>query len=140
MRYLIIHNPWKKESRNEQNNRRVGSPPGLSAVVLIGVVLLFITIRSQNGSGNSRSSGKPAYQTTTVQRGTLTSTVEGTGTVASMLSANLNWKTGGQVDKVNVLIGDQVKAGDVLATLLPGLHPEYPGIQPLSPPRRTWPS
>ena len=36
-----------------------------------------------------------------------------------MLSANLNWNTGGQVDKVNAIIGDQVKAGDVLATLLP---------------------
>jgi HlyD family secretion protein len=95
---------------------------GVVAVVLIGVVLLFITIRSQNGSSaTAASSGKnAAYQTTTVQRGTLTSTVEGTGTVASMLSTNINWNTAGQVDKVNVLIGDQVKAGDVLATLLPG--------------------
>lgn len=95
---------------------------GVVAVVIIGVALLFATIRSQNGTSAAAASNRSttAYQTTTVQRGTLTSTVEGTGTVASKLSTNINWETAGQVDKVNVTIGDQVKAGDVLATLLPG--------------------
>ncbi len=88
---------------------------GVAAVVIIALGLLIATIRSQNSS----SSGTPAYQTTTVQRGTLTSTVEGTGTVGSMLSAILSWDTGGQVDMVNAVTGDQVKAGAVLATLLP---------------------
>jgi HlyD family secretion protein len=87
---------------------------GIVAVVIIALVLLIVTIRSQN-SGSSASS---AYQTTTVQLGTLTSTVEGTGTVASLLSANLGWQTSGQVDKVNAVTGDQVKSGAVLATLL----------------------
>ncbi|MGA2489062.1 MAG: efflux RND transporter periplasmic adaptor subunit [Anaerolineales bacterium] len=87
---------------------------GVVAVVIIALVLLIASLRSQK----SNSSGTPAYQTTTVQRGTLTSTVEGTGTVGSMLSANLNWLTGGQVDKVNAQIGDHVKSGDVLATLV----------------------
>ena len=88
---------------------------GVAVVIIIAVGLLILSIRAQ-ASGNS--SGTSAYQTTTVQLGTLTSTVEGTGTVASLLSANLNWSTGGQIDKVNALIGDQVKAGDILATLL----------------------
>jgi HlyD family secretion protein len=88
---------------------------GISVVVIIALVLLIASIRSQGKTNNAAS----AYQTTTVQRGTLTSTVEGTGTVGSLLSANLKWLTGGQVDKVNAQIGDQVKAGDVLADLLP---------------------
>jgi HlyD family secretion protein len=88
---------------------------GVSAVVIVALVLLILTIRSQN----SNSSSTPAYQTTTVQRGTLTSTVEGTGTVGSMLSAILSWHNGGQVDQVNAMTGDQVKSGAVLATLLP---------------------
>jgi HlyD family secretion protein len=88
---------------------------GAAIVVVIALVLLYITLRSQGGT----SSATPAYQTTTVQRGTLTSTVEGTGTVRSLLSANLKWLTGGQVDKVNATIGDQVKTKAVLATLLP---------------------
>jgi HlyD family secretion protein len=93
---------------------------GVVVVVLIGVALLIATIRSQNGgSAAATSSGTSAYQTTTVQRGTLTSTVEGTGTVGSLLSAVLGWQAGGQVDQVNVAIGDQVKSGAVLATLLP---------------------
>ena len=87
---------------------------GVGLVVIIALVLLFISLRAQSGSSNATT----AYQTTTVQIGTLTSTVEGTGTVASMLSTNLKWLSSGQVDKVNAQIGDQVKAGDVLSTLL----------------------
>ncbi len=88
---------------------------GVSAVVIIGIVLLVISLRAQAAT----NSAAPSYQTTTVQLGTLTSTVEGTGTVASLLSTDINWVDTGQVEKVNVQIGDKVKAGDVLATLLP---------------------
>lgn len=86
---------------------------GVSVVVIIAVVLVIFAIRNQNSSGSAA-----AYQTTTVQLGTLTSTVEGTGTVASTQSVNLAWETSGQVDQVNSQIGDQVKDGDLLATLL----------------------
>ena len=86
---------------------------GVSVVVIIALVLVIASIRSQSGSSTAA-----AYQTTTVQLGTLTSTVEGTGTVASTQSANLAWKAGGQVDQMLAKIGDQVEAGDVLATLL----------------------
>ena len=97
--------------------QKVWISAGAAVVVIIALVLLFASIRGQINS-NSGSSGTTAYQTTTVQRGTLTSTVEGTGTVGSRLSTTLKWLTNGQVDRVNVQIGDQVKAGDVLATLL----------------------
>ena len=85
---------------------------GVSVVVIIALVLVVASIRSQNSSTTA------AYQTTTVQLGTLTSTVEGTGTVASTQSVNLAWLTSGQVGQVIAKIGDQVKVGDVLATLL----------------------
>ena len=87
---------------------------GVSVVVIIAAILVILSIRSQNNSTGSSST----YQTTTVQMGTLTSAVEGSGTVASAQSANLTWQTSGQVDKVIAQIGDQVKAGDVLANLL----------------------
>jgi HlyD family secretion protein len=86
---------------------------GVSAVVIIGLVLVLLSVRAQSSSNSSA-----AYQTTNVQLGTLTSSVEGSGTVASTQSTNLAWQTSGQVDQVMVQIGDQVKAGDVLATLL----------------------
>jgi HlyD family secretion protein len=44
--------------------------------------------------------------------------VEGTGTVGSVLSTNLAWLTSGQVDQVMAQIGDRVKSGDILGTLL----------------------
>ena len=107
-------------------NQKTWIVVGAMLVVIIGLVLVFANLRAQgtgtagtgNSTGNSTgSSGTSAYQTTTVQRGTLTSTVEGTGTVRSNLSAIINWLTSGQVDQVNAKIGDQVKAKDVLATL-----------------------
>jgi HlyD family secretion protein len=85
---------------------------GVSVVVIIAIVLVIASIRSQ---GNASAA---AYQTTTVQVGTLTSSVDGSGTVASTQSANLSWQSSGQVDQVMVKIGSQVKSGDVLATLL----------------------
>lgn len=83
-------------------------------VIIVALVLVIAAIRGQaSGTGSTA-----AYQTTTVQRGTLTSTVEGTGTVGSVLSTNLAWLTSGQVDQVMAQIGDRVKSGDVLGTLL----------------------
>jgi HlyD family secretion protein len=87
---------------------------GVAVVVIIALVLLIASIRSQ--ANNSSSSTN--FQTTTVQLGTLTSSVEGSGTVASTQTASLAWQTSGQVDQVLAKIGDQVKTGDVLATLL----------------------
>jgi HlyD family secretion protein len=86
---------------------------GVSAVVIIGLVLVFLTLRAQSSSNSST-----AYQTTNVQLGTLTSSVDGSGTVASPQSASLAWQTSGQVGDVKVQVGSQVKSGDVLATQL----------------------
>jgi HlyD family secretion protein len=84
---------------------------GVSVVVIAAAVLVVLSLRNQNSSASN------SYQTTTVQLGTLTSTVEGTGTVASTQTANLAWQNSGQVDQVLVQIGNQVKTGDVLAIL-----------------------
>ena len=85
---------------------------GVVVVVIVAAGLIYASLRSQTSSTSA------SYQTTTVQLGTLTSKVEGTGTVRSALTANLNWQTSGQVDKINAQIGDQVKTGESLATLL----------------------
>ncbi len=94
---------------------------GAVLVVIVGAVLVFANLRSQGNTGTASTSGgtgTSAYQVTTVQLGTLTSTVEGTGTVRSKLSAIINWATNGQVNQVNASIGSQVKANDILATLM----------------------
>ena len=84
----------------------------ISVVAIVAVVLVVANLRSQ-------TSTSPTYQTVAVQTGTLTSTVEGTGSVASALSTSLTWKASGQVAQVNAQIGEQVKSDAVLASLVP---------------------
>jgi HlyD family secretion protein len=93
-------------------NQKTWIISGVSVVVVIAVVLVVMSVRGQT------SNGTPAYQTTTVQLGTLTSTVEGAGTVTSTQSASMSWSSGGQLGQVMARVGSQVKAGDVLATLV----------------------
>jgi HlyD family secretion protein len=57
----------------------------------------------------------PALQTATARTGNLTITASGTGTLIAASSVNLSFKASGNVTAINVKIGDQVKAGDVLA-------------------------
>jgi HlyD family secretion protein len=93
-----------------KNRRNIWIFAGVSVVVIVAIVLIIASIRSQGSS-------TAAYQTVTVQRGTLTASVEGSGTVASIQSASLAWQTTGQVEKVDAQIGDQVHNGEVLASL-----------------------
>ena len=86
----------------------------VSVVVVLAVVLVIVNVRAQ-----SQNNAASAYQTTTVTKGTLTSTVEGTGTIGSLRSANLVWQTGGQVNQVNANTGDVVKADTILASIAP---------------------
>ncbi len=58
------------------------------------------------------------YQTVQAEKGTLTATIGATGTVRSNQTAVLTWQNTGTVGIVKVKPGDQVKTGDVLASLL----------------------
>ncbi len=55
--------------------------------------------------------------TATVQRGSLTATVNSAGNITSRRTADLAFSTSGVVKQVNVAVGDRVKAGQVLAEL-----------------------
>jgi HlyD family secretion protein len=103
---------YRKRRPVMSKKQKVWIATGVSVVVIIALVLVIASIRSQNSSSTA------AYQTTTVQLGTLISSVDGSGTLASTQSANLAWQNSGQVDQVSAQTGTQVKAGDVLATLL----------------------
>jgi len=95
-----------------KNRRNIYIFVAAAVVVIVAIVLVIASVRSQGTTA-------AAYQTTTVQLGTLTSSVQGSGSVSSALTSSLTWQTSGQVDKVNVQIGNQVKAGDILASVLP---------------------
>jgi HlyD family secretion protein len=88
---------------------------------LIGVLVLVLLV---GGSyfGYRRyqrylAAQKPAYQTVLIQKGVLTTIIGGTGTARSNQTAEVAWQTSGDVEKINVILGDRVTAGQALATL-----------------------
>jgi HlyD family secretion protein len=80
--------------------------------ILAGGGFALFQYRNQQAAKAANS-----YQTVPAGRGDLTATIGATGTVHSNQSADLYWKTTGTVEEVYVKVGDQVKAGDVLARL-----------------------
>jgi HlyD family secretion protein len=81
------------------------------AVVVIGLLVTFFF-----------STNKGQAQTTTeatVVAINTAETVETSGSLAAQPFDSLSWKTDGVVKTVNVKVGDIVKAGDVLAELVP---------------------
>jgi RND family efflux transporter MFP subunit len=71
------------------------------------------------GSSAKQSTAQtgPTYHTTTVKKGNLRISTSGTGTLVATHSVDLSFSTGGTVTVLKVQPGDQVKTGDVLASL-----------------------
>lgn len=68
----------------------------------------------------SRSStAATPLQTATVSVGDISTAVSASGTISAPQSATLSWQTTGSIEKIDVAVGDTVKAGDVLAELDP---------------------
>lgn len=83
---------------------------GVVLVVIVGVVIYF-------QSQAAKAKAQQIYQTEAVAKGTLTAMVGATGTVRANQSALIAWQTNGTVENVNAKLDDQVKVGDVLASL-----------------------
>ncbi len=84
-------------------------------IVVVVAVILATYFIFRNISNQAEAVG--SLQTTVVERGTLTASVGATGNVRANQTAILTWQTSGTVEIVNVGIGDDVQAGDVLASL-----------------------
>src|SRR5512135_1245740 len=83
-------------------------------VVLVLVVVGFIVARATSTSAGAQLAN---VQVGRVTRATLLSTVDSSGSVTPESNVTLSFGTSGPVSKVNVQVGDHVKAGDVLAEL-----------------------
>jgi HlyD family secretion protein len=96
--------------------KKISRKKWIIAGICGGVLLLiFVIVGVVNQRAKNDSS---TYQTAILSRGDLTAIVGATGTVNSEHSAVLRWQTSGQVENVNVQIGDLVTADQVLANLL----------------------
>ena len=64
-----------------------------------------------------QTSQAPVMQTGTVRRGDIVLTADGTGNLLPSAEKSVAFRVSGTVAEVKVKVGDQVKAGDVLAKL-----------------------
>lgn len=85
--------------------------------ILIVVALAIIAGAVYLRLRPSQVAAATAVPTATVQRSTLTATVNTAGNIQSHQSVDLTFGQSGTVRKINVKVGDRVQAGDVLAEL-----------------------
>lgn len=94
----------------------LGQKPWLVSILLVvlaaiaGLLLWFGGTRQSNA-------GLPVYQTSPAIRGDLSVDITGTGHLTAGQEVDLGFSTGGTIREIKVNLGDQVKAGQVLATL-----------------------
>ena len=86
---------------------------GILIVVLGGGFLAY------RATTNARASDSSSVQTTTVQRGSLDSTLSSSGNTRANQSATVTWQTSGKVSEVALQVGDTIQADQVLAALDP---------------------
>ena len=67
----------------------------------------------------------PEFTEGTVATGNVTKTISTSGTVSAEKTSNLNFSSSGKVTSVSVALGQQVKEGDVLATIDPTSAAEF---------------
>ncbi len=84
------------------------------AIIVVAIAAVgFFVLRKRNSSTTATQ-----FQTVQAEKGNLTASVGATGTVRSNQTATLLWQNSGTIGKINVKAGDQVKTGDVLASLV----------------------
>ncbi len=92
--------------------------------LVIGLVIVLLVAAASGGylaysrySAPVAAAQESTAQTATVSRGDITITADGTGNLLPATELSLAFRASGVLTEVNVSVGDQVKAGDVLARL-----------------------
>jgi len=87
----------------------------VALAVVAGGGYFYLRYTSNQASGSALAN----YTFTRLATGNIDTTVSATGSVRTAQNATLTWSDSGRVGKVNVKVGDTVKANDVLASLDP---------------------
>ena len=113
---------WKKKQQKKEDNIDKGTKNKKRKTKAIVAVVLVAAIAA-GGVFSFRSKGKKAQASgnnvmeSKVQKGNISQTVEGTGTLANADSTDLKIPVGLKIKEVKVSEGDEVKKGDTLATV-----------------------
>jgi HlyD family secretion protein len=78
-------------------------------------VTVMLLVACSNPLTNNQNTG--SQRTATLSKGTLVATASATGNIQAESEVDLTFQSTGDITKVNVSRGDEVKKGDVLATL-----------------------
>ncbi|KPL77323.1 hypothetical protein ADN00_09360 [Ornatilinea apprima] len=100
----------KQPTNPGRRRRQIAMITVALTALLVAAAWLWQRQQAQNASA-------PIYQTSVVRRGDLVLTVTGTGNLAATSIQELAFPVSGKVAEVNVQVGDEVKAGQVLAVL-----------------------
>ncbi|MFZ0533440.1 MAG: efflux RND transporter periplasmic adaptor subunit [Anaerolineales bacterium] len=90
----------------------------ISIIVLLAAAIGGYYYYRQSTTTAEAASATP-LQTSTVKRGNLVISASGTGSVITEHEVQLGFETGGVLTKLNIVVGDEVKEGDVLAEAQP---------------------
>jgi HlyD family secretion protein len=113
----LIEGPVKLPEKKKKSNKKLYWI--ISGAVLIVLIIVLIVARNAQNAAS-----KQTYQTEAIQRGNLVAEVGATGTVRAKQSVTLAWQTSGRIESIDVEVGDQVAAGDTLATLAQSSLPQ----------------
>lgn len=113
---------WKKKQEKKADKIDKGSKKkkqktkAAIAVVLVAVIAAGGVFTFRSKGKKTQASGSLVMESK-VQKGNLSQTVEGTGTLENADSTDLKIPVGLKIKKVKVSEGDEVKKGDTLATV-----------------------
>jgi membrane fusion protein, macrolide-specific efflux system len=86
-------------------------------VIITAAVVVVLAGAGIGAWAATRPAPAPAYRLTSVTTGTLRQTLSSTGTIQPAQQENLNFAVSGQVTAVSATVGEQVSAGQTLATV-----------------------
>lgn len=88
---------------------------GVSLALTAGIVMGVAAVSWPSGSGAKPTKPTAMRLTTTVGQGPVSSMVTAPGVLAAATTTNLGFRTGNNLKRINVKVGDKVKKGQLLA-------------------------
>lgn len=102
----------KQKKKKQKRTRTIIIVSAAAVVVAVGIILA-VTLSKKSGDSTSTLS----YRATAVSTGTISTTIDGSGTLAALESQDVTTTEESTVTSVNFKPGDAIKAGDVVMTM-----------------------
>ena len=106
--------PNKNTAVKKKSGRKYIKPIVITAVILAVVIAAVIIVPKVVGK-KEESTRITTYNVTEVTYGNISQTVSGSGTLTPVTSDTLTSTRGGEVEKVNYIVGDEVAKDAVIA-------------------------